>query len=230
MIGDRGARTDHDRLRVGAQFVRVGACEVSGEPARRSVGRRDPTIDAGRNLGDHEGTAGAAMVQIWRQRSRRASCADADGHVDPRGAELSESGARHVRIGIFERGDHSGDPSRDQRVDTRRGASPVRTRLERDVGGGAAGAVAGLGQSADLGVRSTGRFGGTDPDDLAVADERASHPRIGRTSTAGGLAGCERLLHRFVVAHGVPRANPRGAATTTVQGRGARHRLRARLS
>ena len=55
-------------------------------------------------------------------------------------------------VGILERGDDTRDAGRDQRVGARRRAPVVRARLERDVGGRAAGAVAGLGQRADLGV------------------------------------------------------------------------------
>ena len=93
-IGERGAAPDHDRLRVGAQLVRVGAGELRGEPARRTVGRRDPAVDARRDLGDHERPAGAAVMEIRREIARRPLGTDTDGHVDTGGAQPREARRR----------------------------------------------------------------------------------------------------------------------------------------
>ena len=59
-------------------------------------------------------------------------------------------------------GDHLADACSDQRVAARAGAAMVRTRLQRDVGGGTLDAVAlGLGilQCHDFGVRATCALG-----------------------------------------------------------------------
>ncbi len=67
-VGERGARTDHDRLRVGAQLVRVGAGGLGRrDPLRRAVGRRDASVEARRDLGDDERPAGAPVMEVRRE-------------------------------------------------------------------------------------------------------------------------------------------------------------------
>ena len=60
-----------------------------------------------------------------------------DGDVDARGAERFKTLARYLGIRIDHRGDHPGDFRRDERIDARRRAAMVITRLERDIHGGA---------------------------------------------------------------------------------------------
>ena len=210
LIGQCRTRADHDRLRVGAELVSVGAGAVAGEPLRRSVGRGDAAVDARRDLGHHEGPAGAAMMQVGRQLTHRALGADADRDLDPGGTQPREPGAGHPWIRILERRDDTRDAGADQRVDAGRRAPVVRAGLEGDIGRGAARAVAGPGQRAGLGVGPARRLGRAQPDDLSVAEQRAPDPRIGRGATAGGRACGQCLLHRLVVAHGFPRST-RGA-------------------
>ena len=237
-VGDRGAGTDDDRLRVGAQLVRVGARGVGRDPARGTVGGRDPTVEARRDLGHDERAPGSPMVEVRRELARGFVGADADGHVDSRGTQTREARTRDPRIRVFERRDDARHPGRDQRVGARRGAPVMRAGLERDVRGRAAGAITGSRERAGFGVRASGRLGGALADDLAVAHEHAADPRIRRGTTTGGGAHLQRLRHRLVVAHGPSlraligartrgarqrRPNPAGAPVT---GRGRRERRR----
>ena len=186
LIGARGTRAHHDRLRIRAQLVRVGTRELAREPARGPVGGGNAAVDARCELRDDERTAGAAVMEIRRQLSRGPVGADPDHDVDPSRPQAREPRARDAGIGILERRDNARDPGLDQRVDARWRAAVVRARLERHEGGGTAGARPGLRERAGLGVGPTGRFGGTEADDLAVADERASDPGIRRGAPASG--------------------------------------------
>ena len=213
LVGERGAGADHDRLRVGAQLVRVGARELRREPARRTVGGRDVRRCSSRpwprrtddRCGDGAGTA----------PGRAARSAPTPTVTSIPAARSRAKPAPATRGSGSSSADDPRHPGRDQRVGARRGAAVVRARLEGDERRRAACAIAGLRERAGLGVRATRRLGRADPDDLAVTHEHAADPGIGRGATAGGRAGRQRQFHRLVVAHVLPRANPREAATTT---------------
>ena len=102
------------------------------------------TVDAHRGLEQAEAASGAPVHEVRREREARVVGADPDVDGDPLLPQLRDAARpAHVRIGILERDDDPGDARLDQRLGARRRAPLVRAGLERDVGGRAAGAVAG---------------------------------------------------------------------------------------
>src|SRR5581483_6669546 len=69
--------------------------------------------------------------------------ADAGEEFDAGGAKALEAAACGFGIGVFHRGDYAGDACGNNGFGARAGAACVIARLEGDVEGGAAGAIAG---------------------------------------------------------------------------------------
>ena len=103
---------------------------------------------------------------------------------------------------VVHRDDHALDPGGDQRLRAGAGAPGVVARLEGDHRGAAPGALAGLGQRDDLGVRAAGVRVEALADDLAVgAEQQAADDRVGagRAEAPGGQR--DRAAHRLVLGH-----------------------------
>ncbi len=95
------------------------------------------------------------------------------------------------------------DPRADERVGARAGAAVVAAGLQRDVGGGAAGALPGgcaHVQRYDLGVVALVVAVGAFAQNLTSApDQDAAHLRVGRSEPHRRLGEAERALHVPVV-------------------------------
>ena len=174
---------DDDRLRVGAELVRVGArrgatvihCDVPSA-------RRDAAVEAHRGLGDDErrgrcaGDAGTARAT--RSRRRRPTPTSTSM---PASRSRANPGARDLRVGILERDD---DPARRPRRSSASAHGGVRPWCAQ--GSSVTYAVAPRARSPAARSASTsacappGGCGRALADDLAVADEDAADPRVRR--------------------------------------------------
>ena len=91
VVGAHGARTDDDRVALGAQPVGIGACRRAGDPLRRAVGRGDRPVDRDRQLADHVWPSAAAVVQVRLQLGRGLVGQHTDGHLDAGGAQRGDT-------------------------------------------------------------------------------------------------------------------------------------------
>ena len=216
-IGERGAGADHDRLRVGAQLVRVGAGELRREPARRSVGGGDAAVDARRDLGDHERPAGAAVMEVRREiargrarrrrrpsrRSPRRAAARSPAPAT-RGSGSSSAATTRVTPAAISASAHGG-----VRPWCEHGSSVTYAVAPR-------GALAGLRERADFGVRAA-RAARSRPSPTTSPSRTSTQPTHGlgavrRRAAAPAASACSIASSSRTVP---PRADPRGAATTT---------------
>ena len=117
--------------------------------------------------------------------------ADAEGDFDAGGAEAADTGTRNLGIGIDSGGDDAVNAGIDEGVGAGAGAAMVATRLEGDVGSGAAGLGACLEEGDDFGVVEVVVEVGAFADDGVVADEDAAYLGVGR-GQAGGWRGRAR--------------------------------------
>ena len=151
-VAQRGAGADHDRLRLAAQGMGVAARGEPGDPARRAVGGGGAAVETDGCLEQAVGAAGAALVQVGRERGSGFGGAHSDRGLDAACVQVRDAAAGDAWVGV-EHADHDArDAGGEQGVDARRGAAMVGARLEADIGGGAGGVVAGGGQSEGFGV------------------------------------------------------------------------------
>ena len=208
--------------------MRVGACGDAGDPARRAVGRRRLGVEAHRRLDQAPGPAGAAVLQVRRQRPARARGARPDLDVEPGGAEPGEPAPRDPRVRVLERHHYPPDAGFDQRVGARRRAAFVRAGLEGDVGGAVAGPLprrverVGFGVGCPRGPVPSFAGGRT-----LLVDDDAPDPGIRRRGPTAVLTQRHRPgdqvavrgLHRRTSISGISRSLPRPRA----RGRRGRH-------
>src|ERR1700742_3875692 len=103
------------------------------------------------------------------------------------------------RIGVDGRDDDMGDSGLNEGISARTGTAGVGARLERNVGGGAPGGLAGLLQCHDLGVVASIVLLIAFADDHSFFDENTAYDRI-RRGQPDGLAGkIERPAHPALV-------------------------------
>ena len=99
---------------------------------------------------------------------------NAGGDRDPGSAQHREPLPRHPRVAVLDGADHAGDAGGDQRLGAGRGAAVMGAGLERDIGGGAARQLPGLGQRQGFGMGPPARLGPAAPDDPAALHDHAA--------------------------------------------------------
>ena len=231
-IGERGARADHDGLRVGAQLVRVGAGRLAGDPLRRAVGRRDAAVEALAVLSEAERAAGAAVVQVRRERSRAPRSAPTPTSTStPAARSRAKPRPRDLRVGILDRDDDAGDAG----VDAARRRTAACGRGARTARASRTRSRRGPGRRRRAAPRPrrgpAGRLGGTLADDHAVADEHAADPGVRRRAAADrARRAATRSGHQLPSSPlGVAHVGPRvGRDATRGHGTRAARRRRAR--
>ena len=220
LVGESGAGADHDRLGLGPQAMGVGACGDTGDPARRPVGGGRLGVEAHRRLDQAPRPAGAAVVEIRRQRPARARRARADLDVEPRGAEPCQPAPGNSRVRVLERHHDPSHAGRDQRVRAG-GRTPLESAgLERDVRGTAAGTLPRRREGVGLGVggarTSVPPLAG---DRTLLVDDDAADPGIRRRGPASVLTQRDRpgdqiavrgLHRRTSISGSLPRPRARG--------------------
>jgi hypothetical protein len=113
--------------------------------------------------------------------------------------------ARHLRIGILQRGYNPCNAGGNDRVSAWRRFAVMRTWLERDVDRRAAGLSTGAAERLDLGVRPAPRLRPAAADDFAVLDDDRADRRIWQSTAKAATA--ERKCKRHVpliVRHSFP--------------------------
>ena len=172
VVGKRRPDSDDDGVDGRAQPVHVGPRRCTGDPPAGAVGRGDPPVEGARDLPDDVRPCRVTRVQPRPQRAAlgRSACSTPSTTSTPAArSRPGAAGGRPVRVGDGD--DDAGDSGGDQRVGARPGAAGVCARFQGDDGGAAAGALAGLRERPDLGVRAAGRRR------RALADERRRRHR-----------------------------------------------------
>ena len=177
------ARRRRPATRRGSRCASARASTL-GDPLRAAVRRRGATVEAHRGLEQRERAAGRALVQVRaRGSARRASAPTPTSTVDAGGAQPVRARDRATRgSGSSTRDDDPAHAGGDQRLGARRGVAVVVARLERDVGGGAARAVAGVARAQR--PRRADR-----PGTAPVAPRPTISPSRTSTQPTHGLAG-----------------------------------------
>src|SRR6185503_6644652 len=203
IVRERSADPDDDGVALTPEAVSLRARLHARDPTRRPVLRGDLAVERHRRLErdmrppQAHGGEEAAVLGAHLGASR------ADRHLDAARAQGLGASARHVGIGIHRARHyprHSGVP--DGPCAGRRPAVVV-ARLERDVEGGAARALARRRQRHDLGMGAARLGVKALAHDLAVADHHRAHHRIRRGQPAAPLRERERALHERQVLQGV---------------------------
>jgi hypothetical protein len=103
------------------------------------------------------------------------------------------------RVGIAHRRHDAGNPGGDQRRRAGRRAAMVAARFQRHVGGGAARPLAGGAQAWTSACGSPAFLVPALADDLAVAHQHATDPRVGRGRPQAALGQLQGARHHAVV-------------------------------
>ena len=205
VIGDHGPGADRDGVHPSTQPLDKGAGWAPADPARLAARRRNPTIEAGRELQRGEGApaldarheAGVEPPAVLRERAHR------DLQASP--AQLADALARGSRIGISHADYHFADARRQHRIDTGRCTTLVGTWLQRHVERGAVRGPSGPRQRHGLCMRTTGARVVPLGDAPASPGNHAAHQRIRGRPAAGACGQPERLTHEDPVCFRRPR-------------------------
>jgi hypothetical protein len=101
--------------------VDIGPNFRAGDPLRRTVGRRHPAVDGGRELQDNPRAPGAAMVQVGPELLRDLFVGNTYVDLNTRRTETGDAGAGHLWIRVFDTHHNSRDARRDECFGARTG-------------------------------------------------------------------------------------------------------------
>ena len=215
VVGEDGADAGEDGVGVVAEELDLLTGGGAGEPVRlvgrAQCGGGQHAVYRSRGFERDEGDAvldevGEGVVEV-----AGGLLQDADGDFDVCGAELGDSLAADLGVGVLRGDDATGDTGGDEGVGAGAGAAEVAAGFEGDVGGGSFGGDATLGgllEGDDLGVVAVGVEVSAFADDLGFiaigrAGQDAAYLRIGRGKTDGVAGEVESALHEgFVLCDG----------------------------
>ena len=182
VLQDR-ARADEDGVVPRPQEMRLSVGDGTGDGDLAAAVAPDHAVARDRELQRHFRALARQPGEIARHRLARFRREQARHHGDAGGAQNGVAAAADARIGIARRRDDAGDAGPHQRFGARGRAAVMGAGLERHIGGGADGAVAGLGERDRLGMRPSARRGDAAPDDhrpvAVVAHDQRADRRVG---------------------------------------------------
>ena len=144
------------------------ADRLASDRNRLAAGSASLAVGRNRELEHHLRAALAHAPDVAGMVAPGLRRTDADLNGNAGRAEPRMAPAGHFGIGIFECRDNARHTRSDHGVGTRRRFAVVRTWLERDVQGGAAGRFAGTAQRLDLGMGPAAGLGPAAADNHAV--------------------------------------------------------------
>ena len=158
--------------------MRPGARVDAAHPARIAARRRDLAVEADGELGDDEGQAGSALLDIRLVDATRLRLALADVDGDSRLLQRQLTVAADVLIGIENRKTYLFDSRCDDRLRAGGGAPLVAAWLQRHVQRRPSGGRPGVFQRNDLRVRAARRLREPLAGDATVLDDDRAHGRV----------------------------------------------------
>ena len=135
-----------------AHQMNARARGLAGDRRRAAAGKAGLAVGRDRELEHHMRAAVLHAADVAGMRPPRLVGADADLDHDARFGHPPMAGARDLRIGIDQRGDHPRDAGRDDGVGAGRRLAVMRAGLERHVERRAARGGAGAAQRLGLGM------------------------------------------------------------------------------
>ena len=184
IVGQRGARSDHDGVGARPQPVHEGAGRGAGDPTRFAAGRGDPAVEGRSELERDEGTSAGEDAE--EAPMLRAALRLENARLDPDAgrAQAAQPEATDQGIRIPVPHEDAADAGGHDGLAARAGATHVGARLEGDGEAGAperpsAPATFGGAQRDDFGVRSAGRARVAAPQDAIATEDDGADGRVG---------------------------------------------------
>ena len=143
-----------------------------------AAGHRGAPVQAHGQLGAHVWQAAFHALDKARIEFPRLAFQHAAGNFHTGAAQPLQTVPGDLRIGVLHGRHHAPDTGLDQRFGTGRRAPVMAAGFEGDVGGGTAGALAGLTQRMDFGMWLAGAYVPAFADQLAIGDDDATDPRV----------------------------------------------------
>jgi hypothetical protein len=161
-----------------AATLHIGAGLHAGNPFRAAIGQSRAAIEAGTHFRAHPRQATASAPQEPAVQLARRFFQHALQHFNTRRAQLRRATAIHARVRVANGVNHARDAGGDEGIRTRRRATMMTARFERDVRRGATRSIPSLAQRKHFGVRFTGACVKATPHHHAIANDDATHARI----------------------------------------------------
>ena len=206
----QGGIVESDRARphahgvaLGPEPVRIDTRLRPGDPGARTVRRCDATVERRRQLEDHIGAAGPALVQVGGQLFGDLGRCDPLDDLDATLPQQRQAPTTDVGVRVGHPHHDTGDSGPEDRLGTGSRSALVTARLERRVEGGTLRRRSRRCQGVDLGVGAARWAGCTRPDDDSVGDDHRSDPGVRRRGVAYPGRSGDRLGHEVVVSGGV---------------------------
>ncbi|MNF62061.1 hypothetical protein D3C84_437320 [compost metagenome] len=181
-----GAGQHHTGLR--SQALHRGTGSGTGDPLAFATGHGGSTIQAHGQLDPHEGQAvlhtfEETFIEFARLAFKHtALCGDAGLF------QALQAATGDCRVRVLHGRHHPCQPGVDQCIGARRGAAVMAAGLQRHVGGGTTGILAGSAQGMNFGVGFAGAHVPAFADNLPVTYDHTAHPRVGM----GGVVAVAR--------------------------------------
>ena len=215
VVGKDGADPRQDGRRARAPAMTVALCDCAGDRRPGGVGRRGTPVERRRQLDADPGPAAFDAGKEADVQFARGGFHQTDLDHDAGRAQARKTFAGDAIERIADRGDDTRDAGAHQRVGTGRRAPVMRAGFEGHVGGGVAGAFAGLAQREHFRMRFAGAFVETATEHAPAAGDDATDTRIRRRRVQAARGKPQRLGHVRVV-EGVEHAQASGSGRGTI--------------
>src|SRR5207248_5603622 len=153
-------------------------CRRSGDPLALAAPGRDAAVERGGELQGDQRPAVAESAEEAGIDFDSFRPAEAGIDIETRRAQSSHALAGNARVGVLRSNHNPTYPCGDQRIGAGRGATPMATRLETDIGGGAASSVTRPVERLGLAMRPSARLRPPAPHDAAFVDDDAADRRV----------------------------------------------------
>ncbi len=188
-----------DGIAVIPQAMDKCAGFFAGNPAGAPGAGSCFTVSGHRRLDNDEGAASSDILNVDFVQLAGLIFKHPGLNLNSGRLKLFKTFSGHKRVGIFHRCHHLRDSGTDDGLDTGPGAPPVDAGLQVNIKHCPPGALAGLLQGHDLGVRGAGSLMITGPDDLSVANHHCANHRVGVSFASSPASQVQGGPHESII-------------------------------